>query len=322
MTDTPERFLSHSQNGEDVVLRRALASVSQGTYVDIGANHPSIDSVSRSFYDDGWSGLLAEPSPEYAAMLRSERSRDIVAETVVSDAAGSVTLHMVQGSGLSTIVDEIGSAHAALGTNVVDVEVASIPLTELLDREGFADRPIHFLSIDTEGAEPSVLRSLDFSRYRPWIMVIEATAPNSTRQVHAAWEPIVLEAGYQFCLFDGLSRFYVANEHSELAPLLSYPACVFDQFETLQERRLVERVVTVEQELAVAAAAVAEATAARDAAQDKLRDAEDQAQSASAEARALRAETESLRQDFSAVRRTVSWRITAPLRAVRRRTTR
>ena len=38
-----------------------------------------------------------------------------------------------------------------------------------------------------------------------------------------------IESGYEFCLFDGLNRFYVASEHRELTPALSYPAGVFDQ---------------------------------------------------------------------------------------------
>lgn len=304
MTDSPTKFLSHSQNGEDVVLRRALAAVSAGTYVDIGANHPSIDSVSRSFYDDGWDGLLVEPSPEYARLLREDRPRDITVESVVSETTGTVTLHMVQGSGLSTIVDEIGTAHAAGGTEVVDVEVASTPLSALLDERGFSDRPIHFLSIDTEGAELSVLRGLDFTRHRPWILVIEATAPNSTRQVHSAWEPLVLAAGYQFCLFDGLSRFYVSDEHAELAPLLSYPACVFDNFETLNDHQLLERAEVLEQQL--------------ESTQSQLEATEKQLSTSVRELAFLSSEVTNLRHDSIAIRRTLSWRVTAPLRGVAR----
>jgi FkbM family methyltransferase len=318
MTDSSERFLSYSQNGEDVVLRRALASVTEGTYVDIGANHPTIDSVSRAFYNAGWSGLLAEPSPEYAAMLREERPRDVLAESVVSDRDGTVTLHMVQGSGLSTIVDEIGSAHAESGTEVVDVEVASIPLSDLLDREGFDGRPIHFLSIDTEGAELSVLRGIDFTRHRPWILVIEATAPNSTRQTHTAWEELVLAAGYEFCLFDGLSRFYVADEQRALAPLLSYPACVFDEFDTLTERELSERASARELEVAALTENLVRSEEALTANQDELVATREELHQVLAERDELRDEVANLREDYTAVRDTVSWRLTAPLRAVRR----
>ena len=49
MTVSDQRFVSHAQNGEDIILWRALGSVKNGFYVDVGANHPSVDSVSRSF---------------------------------------------------------------------------------------------------------------------------------------------------------------------------------------------------------------------------------------------------------------------------------
>ena len=61
-------------------------------------------------------------------------------------------------------------------------------------------------------------------------------APSHTEQTHDAWEPLVLAAGYQFCLFDGLSRFYVADEKAaELKAQLSYPACVLDNYISAEE---------------------------------------------------------------------------------------
>ena len=45
------------------------------------------------------------------------------------------------------------------------------------------------------------------------------------------WEPLLLNAGYQFAWFDGLNRFYIANEEFErLMPLVALPPNVFDRF--------------------------------------------------------------------------------------------
>ena len=54
-------FRSYAQNFEDLMLYRALGKVERGFYIDIGAHHPEIDSVSKAFVDRGWRGVHVEP---------------------------------------------------------------------------------------------------------------------------------------------------------------------------------------------------------------------------------------------------------------------
>ena len=54
-------FVSYAQNFEDVMLWRALREVTHGFYIDVGAADPDSDSVTRAFYDRGWSGINVEP---------------------------------------------------------------------------------------------------------------------------------------------------------------------------------------------------------------------------------------------------------------------
>jgi hypothetical protein len=61
----------------------------------------------------------------------------------------------------------------------------------------------------------------------------EAREPRTARPSHEAWEGDLIANGYRFVLFDGLSRFYVAEEHYEqLGGVLSAPANVLDNFPT------------------------------------------------------------------------------------------
>ena len=50
-------FVSYAQNFEDVMLWRALKHIDCGFYIDVGAQDPVIDSVTKSFYDHGWRGV-------------------------------------------------------------------------------------------------------------------------------------------------------------------------------------------------------------------------------------------------------------------------
>jgi FkbM family methyltransferase len=309
-------LISYAQNREDVVLWRALRHVSAGRYVEVGANHPTHDSVSRAFYDHGWSGITVEPVPHFADLQRAERPRDTQVEAAVSSFPGeTVTLHYIPDSGLSTTVDVVSENHHEAGIEHVDVEVPSLRLDALLLEHGMEGKDIHFVLIDVEGAEGDVLDSIDLTHWRPWILVIEATAPNSTDQTHDAWEPDLLAQGYEFCLFDGLSRFYVSAEKAdELRHDLSYPASVFDDYETAREvAERNERVdLTIQIEQLNALVTHWRTTALSHWADAISRDSQQQA-----DLRRLRAQVKKLRIELKAVRQSTSWRVTRPLRSAR-----
>lgn len=264
---TGDKFVSYAQNREDVVLWRALGNVANGRYVEIGANDPERFSVTKAFYDRGWRGLAVEPVPSFADRLRAARPEDVVVEAAVTQEDGTVTLHMIDGSGLSTVVDDVSSRHEAEGQAVTDVEVRSARLDTLVAEHGFDTGPVHLLLVDVEGAEPDVLASVDLRTWRPWVVVVEATAPLSTERTHRSWESALAEAGYEFTLFDGLSRFYVAQEHAEqLRSRLDHGASVLDDFVDLlgdeQRSAEVRRLVADNEALAAENEALAAENAA------------------------------------------------------------
>lgn len=230
----PTPFVSYAQNREDVVLARALKHVDCGRYVDVGANDPVADSVTYAFYQRGWSGITVEPVPMYADRLREVRPRDhVVQAAITGHGDGTITLHQIPGTGLSTLVDDVSAEHRAAGWDVQDITVETRRLDALLEEASWAGQDIHCMVIDTEGAERDVLETVDLRRWRPWILVVEATRPNGTEPTHEAWEHVVHEGGYRFCLFDGVSRFYVAGEKAdELGPLLQTPANILDNYVT------------------------------------------------------------------------------------------
>ena len=85
-------FISYAQNHEDVMLWRALKHVQNGFYIDVGANHPSDDSVTRAFYERGWSGINIEPLSLHMAQLKADRPRDINLQFAVGVEDGEIEL--------------------------------------------------------------------------------------------------------------------------------------------------------------------------------------------------------------------------------------
>ena len=310
MTRVTPPFVSFAQNREDVVLNRAFAHLATGTYLEVGANWPTEDSISRSFYDRGWSGITIEPVASMCEAHRRERDRDTqVCAAAGRPGAGPLTLHRIAGTGLSTTVDAVGDSHRLAGMDIEDVEVPSTTVDDVLAEHMPADAPLHFAVIDTEGAEEDVLAGFDLARWGPWVLVIEATAPNSREPTHDAWEPGVLAAGYRLCQFDGLSRFYVHQDHADrLGPDLSLAASPVDGYVLHREVDLRRTVDELQ----------ADVIRWRTAALTRWADAVAQRGGTSED----REPADALRAELDRTRQTISRRSTAPLRAVRRRAAR
>jgi hypothetical protein len=102
---------------------------------------------------------------------------------------------------------------------------------------------LHLLSIDVEGGERDVLLGMDFARFRPRLVIIEAVHPGTPEPAHQAWEALLGGAGYDPVYFDGVNRFYVARERPDLRRHFVLPPNVWDDF-------VPYRVVTLERELA------------------------------------------------------------------------
>lgn len=221
-------MISYALNFEDVMLMRALGHIEAGFYIDVGANHPTEYSVTKAFYDKGWRGVNVEPMPGPFALLAAERPRDVNLDCALGTAAGTIRIWEPDVQGWATGRPDIAAALATQGHTGIHHDVPLRTLAEVWAQH--APREVHFLKIDVEGLEKDVLSGSDFTRHRPWVTVVEATYPNSRRETHDEWEAILFSADYRFVYADGLNRFYVAAEHSELIDAFRYPPNVFDAF--------------------------------------------------------------------------------------------
>ncbi len=228
------RFVSYAQNFEDVMLWRALQHVRGGFYIDVGANDPRKDSVTKAFYERGWHGINIEPVASHHADLERERPLDINLRCAVGARGGTIELWECDTPGLATTDAAVVEQHIRAGRQGAWQRVPVATLAQVC-AEHVPRGEIQFLKIDVEGGEEQVLAGADFGRFRPWVVVVEATRPNSREQKHAQWEHLLTGAGYRFAYADGLNRFYVAQEHQELLESLAAPPNIFDAFVVAQQ---------------------------------------------------------------------------------------
>ena len=222
--------IAFAQNAEDIVLFRAFRDHPAGFYVDVGSGDPTEGSVTKNLVDGlGWTGIDIEPQPALAHKLREARPRSVIVGAAVGTATEDRHFYRLTDNwGMSTLYPEIAERHAKEGWTVQEEVIRTLTLEEVL--EAHASRPIDLLKVDVEGAELEVFKSFDLSRWRPAVIVAEATAPATELATHGSWERLLLDAGYLLCLFDGLNRFYARSDAVELAQRLAVPANVFDRF--------------------------------------------------------------------------------------------
>jgi FkbM family methyltransferase len=230
-------MLSYAQHFEDVYLMRCFRERKDGFYIDVGAGHPVVDNVSLAFYLKGWHGITVEPNPSLSRLSRAVRPRDIAAETLVGAKPGQATFFLVDDfHGLSTMIGE--NAKAAAENYGKQSNEVTMPVTTLADLcKAHQPKAIDFLKIDVEGAEQDVLEGADWGKYRPRVIVIEATMPASPEPNWSGWEPFLLKQRYRFVFFDGLNRYYIAEEEPALAVHFEAPVNPFDKATQLSRYR-------------------------------------------------------------------------------------
>jgi FkbM family methyltransferase len=235
--------ISYAQNREDVLLARLFSNRKTGFYIDIGAHDPVNYSITKYFYDLGWHGINLEPSSHIFPRLCAARARDINLNFGLSDRDGVLSFYeAMKGAGLSTFVKSEMERHCQAGFEFVERQCQVTTLAKVCEQ--YVQGEIQFLSIDVEGYEREVIEGGDWNRWRPSVLVIEATKPGTTIASHDCWESLLLKADYLFAMFDGLNRYYVRAEDRHLLSSLRTPVNVFDSYIPYEYLRQIEELTS------------------------------------------------------------------------------
>jgi FkbM family methyltransferase len=234
-------LISYAQNFEDVLLWRALGGLPQGLYIDIGAQDPTLDSVSRAFYEHGWRGIHVEASAAYCDLLRRDRPDEQVIQAAIGAEPGLLTFYEFPGTGLSTALESIADQHREAGWPVTMTQVPCLTLDALFD--GIGPKEVHWLKIDVEGYEHLVIKGWRISPMRPWIVLVEAVAPFGTHPTHETYEDALCAKGYHCVHFDGLNRYYVSDEHPDLDRHFQFGPSLWDEIQVPKESRLAQHLL-------------------------------------------------------------------------------
>jgi FkbM family methyltransferase len=205
------RAWHYAQWGEDVVLENFLrGDPTEGCFIDVGCFHPRKYSNTWRLYRKGWRGINIDVDPVKLEVFRLVRPGDENVCCAVGREAGTATLYAFgHYSVLSTLDAAKAAEYRALGYDCEERAVEVRTLSAIYEASRFRGRKIALLSIDVEGFEESVLRSLDFARHRPALILVEFHVPTLARmQADPKYRLLTAELGYELVNWTGLTAFF------------------------------------------------------------------------------------------------------------------
>lgn len=144
-----------------------------GYFVDIGAHDGITFSNSKAFEELGWTGVCAEPNPKVFELLVNNRdtNKTKCVMKAISDTVGVAKFLRVNVYGpemLSGLADDLDlkqRSRIKLETTGFDnpydyIDVECDLFENIVDKT-----EIDFLSLDTEGNELKILKSIDFNKF-------------------------------------------------------------------------------------------------------------------------------------------------------------
>jgi hypothetical protein len=196
---------SFAQEGEDLILEvHFQGKTGPGFYVDVGAFHPFRFSNTYLFYRKGWRGINLDATPGAMSAFARHRPRDINLEQPIADGRQELPFYIFNEpalNGFSKAVSEARDAGAAPGPyHIVEtIALQTAPLREVLAQNLPAGQTIDFMTIDAEGLDLDVLRSNDWDKYRPEMVLAEAADGTGVEAVvDSELGRFMRERGYDF----------------------------------------------------------------------------------------------------------------------------
>ncbi|WP_082458916.1 FkbM family methyltransferase [Pedobacter sp. Leaf216] len=193
-------ILTFSQEGEDRLIERIIGKKHYGIYVDVGAHHPSSLSNTYYFYRMGWRGINIDAMPGSMAQFNKTRPYDINIEQPISDEVANLDYYMFSSPELNTFDTKNVAVFLTYPTvKLLDkISLKTTRLATVLEQNlsKLGANEIDFLSIDVEGLDLKVLRSNDWLKFRPNLILVEDLFADVMKSYNSELSTYLNNVGY------------------------------------------------------------------------------------------------------------------------------
>jgi FkbM family methyltransferase len=162
------------QEGENIILERVFAKQLKGLYVDVGSHHPIRFSNTLDLYLKGWKGINVEPNIEAMKAFKKMRPRDINLNVAISTLKNSCNYYKFKDPALNTTDINILKLREKQGYKCIKkIIVPTQTLNQVLSKFCKKTSVIDLLKIDVEGKELDVLKSNNWEKFIPNVIICE-----------------------------------------------------------------------------------------------------------------------------------------------------
>ncbi|MBE0391138.1 hypothetical protein BJQ96_00970 [Flavobacterium sp. PL0002] len=166
--------ISFSKSGDDIQLMKLINSDIPGTYVDIGCWHPIKASNTYFFYLRKWKGICIDPNPELKPLYDKFRSSDHFINAGIGNSNTTLDYYMLEESSMNTLSYEFIKKHNLESKIIKKIKIPLYSLKEILDQNLNENDRLDFFDVDAEGYDLEILKTNDWTKYRPKIIVVES----------------------------------------------------------------------------------------------------------------------------------------------------
>lgn len=203
------RRAGYSQFGEDRFLAEYFKDVAQGQYVDVGAFHPRQFSNTYLLYRRGWTGINLDATPGSMDLFHVLRPKDHNVESAISADGREITFaNWGTNSENTARPEQIEGVAREKGQPMQLVRIASRTLTDVLRAHARIRPDFELLTVDVEGMDLEVLQSLDWTQYRPRLVVAEQFGRSIEEVLQSDVYRFLSERGYRLIAWYNPSLFF------------------------------------------------------------------------------------------------------------------
>ncbi len=191
---------SWSQEGEDQILRRIFEKQSDGFYVDVGAHHPKRFSNTFLFYKRGWCGINIDAMPDSMRIFNRVRPRDVNIEIGIGLNECHLDYYVFNEPALNGFSENLSTERHEASSNYKIEKIIKVnvqPLYKVLDEKLPLGQKIDFMSVDVEGLDFEVLKSNDWTKYRPKFVLAEVLGGSLHEIEKSSVGRLMTEVGYE-----------------------------------------------------------------------------------------------------------------------------
>ncbi len=193
-------MISYSQSGEDIIIEYIfrLRNIDKPTCLDIGAYHPIALNNTYKFFLKGSRVVNIDANPSAIEKFIITRPADISLNIGIGATKGEFDFYIMEDELLNTFSVKEKVALENMGSRLKEIKkIKMVPISEVLIKY-FDDKPPDLISIDAEGVDFDIIKSLDFSQFAPKVLCIETInyTPDGTGSKRFALCKFIEEAGY------------------------------------------------------------------------------------------------------------------------------